>query len=266
MAQHLKVSLQLAWISGTEYRAKVVTRVLDSCYKAKSIQSGLPAGMVGIPEYEYITVEFTHEGEHCAEVVTYNIQEIDKLDVSTGKIGVTVVVLVNGEYAGSDHYKLPRLNGNEVTLPIEFDFSDASEAPSGSVDFKAAGMTCNDFDLLKIKGWPETKTVMEKKCVVIFRRKICSDVPHVYTRNCELHVTATVCHPNLAEIIGDVESCLKQAAVAGVIVGLVSESAEAASATLGGYLKACLLARGVKQASDISVNVNPHSTSCSAWH
>ena len=266
MPQHLKVNLQVRSISGAEYNVKVITRVTDSCYKAKSIQLGLPSGMVGIPEYDYVTVDLTHAGDHCAEIVTDLIQDIDNIQVSEGKIGITVFVFVDGELAGSDHYRFPRRGGKEIILPLELDFADASDSTAENDAAIKEGLTCKDFDLLKIKGWPETKTVMKTKCVKILGHRVCTDVPVVYTRHCELHVTAKICHPDLAEIYGNVESCLKQAAVAGVIVGLITKSASAATETLTGYLKACLLSKGIKRASEISADVSPHSTSCSDWH
>ena len=94
-----------------------------------------------------------------------------------------------------------------------------SSAPS---DLLAAGTSCHDFDLLKIRGWPETKVVMERQCKTIFGHKICTDIPVLYARSCELHVTASICHPELPQILGDVQECLKQAAITGVIVGLIT--------------------------------------------
>ena len=266
MVTHLKVSLQLRAVPHADYHARVTTQVTDTCYKAKAIRLGLPPGMAGIPEYDYITAELTHEGERCGQIVTNVVQDIDGVKFSEGKTGVTVFVLVNGELAGSAHHMFPRQQGSDISLPIELDFKDASEAVVEHSGLAFVGTSCHDFDLLKIKGWPETKTVMERQCKTILGHKICADIPVIYLRSCELHVIASICHPDLAEIIGNVQECLRQAAIAGVIVGLVTESPTAGSAALTGYLKSCLLAKGVRSASEITASVNPHSQSCSEWH
>lgn len=150
-----------------------------------------------------------------------------------------------------------------IELPLEIDLAAASNEGKEKA---APANTCRDFDLLKIKGWPETKTVMELRCVKVFGKKICTKVPVIYTRECELKVVARICHPQLQDILGDVQSCLKQAVIAGVIGGLVADDAQVASATLTGYLKACLLSKIGQRASQITAQVSPHSSSCSNWH
>lgn len=264
MPQHLKVTLRLRWIKTDEYAAKVTTQALDSCYRPESIRHGLPTGILGLPEMAYIVADLKHQGEICADIVTDIVQEIGGIGSAGESLGVTVFVLVNGEIAGVAHQQFPRFEPHgAIEFPIEVDWTAAS--PGGIVERLATATACHDFDLLKIKGWPEFKTVMELQCVTIFGKRICTDVPVIYMRDCEMHVVAKICHPVLGEILGDVENCLKQAAAAGVIVGLITLSPAAAGAALTGYLKACLLAKGVTRASEISAEVDPQSKSCSDW-
>jgi hypothetical protein len=54
----LKVVLDLKWVQGNEFDAKVSVTVTDSCYREGDIKMGLPPGQVGIPEVEYVTFRF----------------------------------------------------------------------------------------------------------------------------------------------------------------------------------------------------------------
>jgi hypothetical protein len=108
MPQHLHVSLKLKWIKGDEYEAEVTTRLTDSCYHFVSKHSGLPHGMVGIPEMAYVTVEYSHKGEICGQVVRDDTQKIDDIHSDGHPLGVTAFVTVNGEVAGSAHQPFPR--------------------------------------------------------------------------------------------------------------------------------------------------------------
>jgi hypothetical protein len=107
MTQHLQTKLQLMWQANDEYKARITTRVSDSCYQKGPVRLGLPDGMVGIPEEAYITAEIPHRGEECADVMQDIVQEIDGIH-SSGKMGVTVFVVVNGQIAGSASQSFPR--------------------------------------------------------------------------------------------------------------------------------------------------------------
>jgi hypothetical protein len=266
MVQLLKVSLRLRWVAGDDYLARVTTQVTDSCYKVGKIKLGLPPGVMGMPEYDYITLELTHAGQHCAPIVTDSVQEIGGVKASTGKIGVTAFVLVNGEIAGSEHQAFPKRKSEAASFPMVFDFAAGEAATHELPTLMTAGAACHDFNLLKIKGWPEFKTMMEKQCKTVVGHEICVNVPVLYMRDCEADLVATVCHPNLAEILGDLEACLQQAAIAGVVAGLLTENPAAAAAALTGYLKSCLLAKGVQRASEVTASVQLNSQSCSDWH
>jgi hypothetical protein len=104
MAQHLLVSLKLQWTDHDNYKATVETQVLDSCYKAKSIRTGLPPGMEGLLEVAYITAEISHDvqpGQKCGQVVHKIDQTLDKLSSAGHPLGAFAFVLVNGDLVGT---------------------------------------------------------------------------------------------------------------------------------------------------------------------
>ena len=108
MSQHLHVKLALHWIEKDDYDAKVTTTLLDTCYKFKEIRHGLPTGMLGIPEFAYVTVEYTREtGVLCGQIVREDAHSIKPVH-SAGKWGAHAFVVVNGEVVGGDSAGFPR--------------------------------------------------------------------------------------------------------------------------------------------------------------
>jgi hypothetical protein len=108
MAQHLYVSLKLLHISLDDYEAEVTTRLLDTCYRFTKIRLGLPDGIVGIPEMSYVTVEYSHEGAVCGQLVRDDTHKITGIHSSGKELGVTAFVVVNGVIAASAHQQFPR--------------------------------------------------------------------------------------------------------------------------------------------------------------
>jgi hypothetical protein len=267
MAKQLAVSIELDPISGTEFKARVITWVPDNGYEKGEIKRGLPPNEMGMPEYDYVTAHLTRTEGHHAPVdypIEQNLQ--GSVSASQGKLGVYAYVLVDGIQVGSAYRPYPRTGENTGSLPIQLDLDDALDSEARGFTATGAGPSCHDFDLLTIKGWKEVKFGKEEKCWNVLGRRVCSDVPVSYTRTCEFHVVAEVCHPELSTILSDVESCLTQAAAVGVIVGLVTKSAQAGGAALTAYLKECLTRKGIKRASEISAKVDPRSERCSGWH
>ncbi|RTL73090.1 MAG: hypothetical protein EKK41_01340 [Hyphomicrobiales bacterium] len=141
------------------------------------------------------------------------------------------------------------------------------EAPSKRPEFKIhllpkAGHECHRFRLAEIRGWPETKVEMEQQCVTIFGHRICTDIPRLYHRSCTLYAYVDVCYP--AGGLNDVETCILGAALAGAVAAVISGGA-AAGPAFKSALEACLLAKGVAWASDITVNAGS-DTDCVPWH
>ncbi len=264
MVTHLRITLDLHWTPGHEYVARVTTRVTDSCYEALSIERRLPPGMEGIPEILYLHAELAHaDGKECAQVMHDIVQEIGDLR-SEGHVAVVAIATVNGQIAGiSSPQPFPRrLAVAATTLPVTIDLNASDDTPSEREHDRA---TCKDFNLLKIKGWPEFRTLTEQHCKDTLVGKVCWNVHPVEKRECESDFVVTVCHPTLEEILGDVESCLKQAVVAGVITGLLTETPPAAAAAATAYLKSCLASKGVQRASEVVASVRMDSA-CGGWH
>ena len=105
--QHLKVSLKLRLSGKDQYDATVVTTVIDTCYAPTAIRPGLPPGIVGLPELDYITAEFSRNGQNCGQLVR-DVQQVLGGLRSFGKIGAHVFVLVNGEIVGGDTEHFPK--------------------------------------------------------------------------------------------------------------------------------------------------------------
>jgi hypothetical protein len=103
----LKVVLDLGWAHNDIYHAKVSVTVLDSCYAAGDLHLGLPSGEVGIPEMEYLTLELSHKGEICGQIVRTIDKTID-IKFSSAKPKVTAFAVVNGEVVGKDTKQFPK--------------------------------------------------------------------------------------------------------------------------------------------------------------
>lgn len=103
MSQHLHVTLKLKKIKPNDYEAEVTTRLIDTCYHFVGKHSGLPHGMKGIPEIAYVTVEYSHKGEVCGDLVRDDTQKIDGIHSEGHPLGVTALVTVNGELVGAAH-------------------------------------------------------------------------------------------------------------------------------------------------------------------
>jgi hypothetical protein len=160
--------------------------------------------------------------------------------------------------------------------PIQFEAeSDKSRGPKDersdlqlglprfTVELEAGpGVECHRFHLAEIKGWPEVKTEWKLQCVTIFGHKVCTNVPVFYHRTCTLFVFVDVCYPKGG--LNDVQTCILGAAMAAAVAAVISGGAAAAPA-FKAALEACLLAKGIKWASSITVNAGTASE-CGPWH
>jgi hypothetical protein len=103
----LKVVLALKWVRDSVYDAKVSVTVPDSCYVADDLKIGLPPGMVGIPEIEYLTFNITHKSGPCSDVVR-TLEKSIEITLSAAKRSVTAFAVVAGKVAGEDTKLVPR--------------------------------------------------------------------------------------------------------------------------------------------------------------
>jgi hypothetical protein len=103
----LKVSLALKWNHGNIYDATVSVTVTDSCYVPGDLKVGLPPGMAGIPEIEYLTFSFTHKGGICSDI-TKTVEKTIQIPFSAAKPNATAYAVVNGKVAGQDTKPFPR--------------------------------------------------------------------------------------------------------------------------------------------------------------
>lgn len=107
-APKLEVHLGLGWKHGNEYEATVTVTTTDTCYHEGDLKIGLPPGMKGIPEVEYLTFSFTHdEGKKCGQLTKKNTKKI-VIPFSSGKRDVTAYAAVNGKEAGHDTKPFPK--------------------------------------------------------------------------------------------------------------------------------------------------------------
>jgi hypothetical protein len=106
-AQHLKTKLSFVWVHGNEFKANVTVTTTDSCYLEGELKAGLPPDTEGAPETEYLSFQFTHEGERCAKIVRDVTKSITSR-ISPGARDVTAYVVVNGKVAGHASAPIPR--------------------------------------------------------------------------------------------------------------------------------------------------------------
>jgi len=187
-------------------------------------------------------------------------------------------------YAQDDKADGHGANAEEAQVPNQFTFDWAAEeekevAEEGEVSTSSEQYTegpaelladresqqCVKVGLFKIRGWPEFKTEIKKHCKKTPFGKVCVNLPQLFTRNCELEAFTEVCHPDAANIRGDIENCVKQAVVAGVVTGIVtSGNLAAAAGVLKTYLVGCLANKLGERVNQISVSVRTESK-CGSW-
>jgi len=105
---NLKVILDLKWIKGNDYEAKVTVTITDSCYHPGQLEIGLPPGTAGIPEIEYLTFNLTHDGGKVCSDLTRDVDQTIHVPFSSAKPKATAYAVVNGKVAGSDTKPFPR--------------------------------------------------------------------------------------------------------------------------------------------------------------
>lgn len=103
----LKVSLALSWAHDNIYDANVSVTVPDSCYIEGDLKVGLPPGMVGIPEIQYLTFSFTHKSGPCSEIIR-TVKKSAQVQISLAKRSVTAFAAVDGKERGHDTKSIPR--------------------------------------------------------------------------------------------------------------------------------------------------------------
>lgn len=129
-----------------------------------------------------------------------------------------------------------------------------------------AARTHRDFKLASVSGVPEVKTVMEKQCVKILGKKVCTRVPVLYRRTSRLTAYARISSGRITndQVWNSVRSCVVSAAASAGIAAILASSASgpggiaAAKATFTAALVGCLSAKGeefAKIASDIRVDL-----------
>ena len=121
-----------------------------------------------------------------------------------------------------------------------------------------AGNKCYETKVLSAKVWPEFKTEWPIKCVLsaFGKCRLKTKVPVAYKRISKLQLIARVCVPSEDDLKNDITECIKGAVMAGVIAGVGTGSVSATAAALKVYLMACLAAKGVEAANDISVGAS----------
>jgi hypothetical protein len=106
--QHnLKVKLALAWEHGDEYKATVTVTTTDTCYYAGALKVGLPPHTEGTGLVEYLSFDFTHEGNECGQIVR-DVSKSITVKIPSVKRSVTAYAVVNGHVAGQAGEPLPK--------------------------------------------------------------------------------------------------------------------------------------------------------------
>jgi hypothetical protein len=156
--------------------------------------------------------------------------------------------------------KAPKLSFPETGHPSPWGVSVRRTLP------ESAGKGKHRFIVAVISHWPETKTVMEQACTDLPWPigHVCTDLPRIYLRDCELQVYIDVSYPDVAGALNDIEACVSSAALAGAIAAVIA-SPSAGAAVFEAALEGCLLAKGKEWASQVSASAGTAS-SCGDWH
>jgi hypothetical protein len=146
-------------------------------------------------------------------------------------------------------------NGATILDVNEFEFDEIVDEAL-EFDLNSIGK-CYDFTVFSMKGWPETKTEWENKCILKVGGKCVTKtkVPIVYHRKSTLKVIARVCLPSEDDLRAEVEQCVKEAIAAGVLAGVVTGNLAAIAAALKSYLVRCLTAKGIQAAEGVRVSL-----------
>lgn len=114
--------------------------------------------------------------------------------------------------------------------------------------------------LFTLSNVPEFKTKVTRQCKTIkiggFKKKICTNLPQMFTRMSKITAFVEVSHPSANSIRGDIERSVREAVAAGAItiVG-TSGNVAAAAAALKIYLKGALAGRLGNRVSQLGVTV-----------
>jgi hypothetical protein len=134
---------------------------------------------------------------------------------------------------------------------------EASYEPDDPASVRPLAEGTFDIQLVKIGNWPETKTEMERRCVRIFGRKICTKWPIVYRRTSTLWILLRVKHPVMSDydVPAITRDCLKVAAVTGIISSIATGDLGSGAAVLQEALVACVKVEIGKRATEIGVSL-----------
>ncbi len=150
-----------------------------------------------------------------------------------------------------------RLVGSETEIHFH-ELEDSFEISAAALDAR-----CYEYTVASLSGWPETKTVMEHKCIIKIGGKCRASmhVPVIYRRTSELRIVARVCLPTEDDLRKIIEDCVKEAIAAGALAGVLTGNLAAFAAALQAYLKTCLAKNGIAAAQQLSVRLSLHKQS-----
>jgi hypothetical protein len=102
----LNVQLSLNRAGADLCDAIVTVTVTDTGYRAGELRRGLPPGIEGFPDVEYLSFYFRHENELCGEIVR-EVTRSQQIPVTSDKRDVVACAVVNGKLAGHASAPLP---------------------------------------------------------------------------------------------------------------------------------------------------------------
>ena len=99
VARGLNVRLSLDAADAGSCNAIVTVTMTDTGYRAGELRRGLPPGMEGFPDVEYLTFYFRHEDQLCGELLCDATRSL-AISISDEKRDVVACAVVNGKLAG----------------------------------------------------------------------------------------------------------------------------------------------------------------------
>jgi hypothetical protein len=144
-------------------------------------------------------------------------------------------------------------SGMEALSELE-SASDVDDIYEGIQLFEDAGLEatrqCRKFELGRVSGVPEFKTVMERQCRRILGQQVCVRVPVLYRRTAKFMLDASVCVS--APTSGDAWNIVRSCALTslGVSIAVAIEAPAAAVPVAKLTMVNCLKAKGLAALAD----------------
>lgn len=120
--------------------------------------------------------------------------------------------------------------------------------------------------IASIHGWPEYKTEWKNRCVSVFRKKMCTKVPHGFRRSANMVVYAEISYPRSIEagLKQIAKDCATKAAAAAVAAAIATGAAGAWPVFSNAFV-ACLMSQIGPDTNLVKFEVDMERGATGSW-